>query len=652
MPLDDRLREGLERAARPADPAGAFERVTARRRRLRLRRRLEAALLSVAVLGGTAVGVYELNRVFRAGAGRAGMVAFVRNLRGCAEHPIVRDGGLQVFAVDVATGEQRLLSTAQDWPDGTLRSEQEPDFSPDGTRFAWVDHYRGNLYVTDVATGDTTKLVTGDVSHPHFSPDGTKILFQTATWKEMGNLRIPGPPAIYAVDADGSNPTHLTRGELPIWTPEGRIAFLRTNYEIVKRREGDGVTIETIPEPTEFFIMNADGSDLEKVYQAPGRVSIRDADWSPDGERVVAEANLHGQSDIYVLDITQETVERLTFDQQDDTSPSWSPDGSMIAFHTGRWGTGVGHAEIAVMNADGSDVAQLTNDCWDDYDPTWIPNDAAVRMLPLWSPPPPPDLGEDELPSPDQILFVDDVKGYSDIYAVSPDGSHRVNVTADLAQDTSPAWSPDHTKIALASDRTRSGNMDIYVMELTTGKTTRLTSGPEDEMDPTWSLDGSRIAFTQEPDQIVVMNADGSERIVVAGGVLQGGDPTWSPDGRTIAFWRDWDLWAVNLDGTDERRLTGGSSADYEPAWSPDGSQILFTGNHELYVVDADGSDVTLLTDGDDATYDRSASWSPDGSQIVFASNRGPGHDFALYVMDADGTHIRSLDTTGGSPAW
>ena len=62
--LDDRLRRDLERAARPADPAGVYEELIRRRERRRIARRIEATALAVAVVAGTIAGTYGLSRVF------------------------------------------------------------------------------------------------------------------------------------------------------------------------------------------------------------------------------------------------------------------------------------------------------------------------------------------------------------------------------------------------------------------------------------------------------------------------------------------------------------------------------------------------------------------------------------------------------------
>jgi len=70
--LDDRLRRDLERATRPADPAGVYEELIRRRERRRIARRIEATALALAVVAGTITGTYALFRVFWADPTTAG----------------------------------------------------------------------------------------------------------------------------------------------------------------------------------------------------------------------------------------------------------------------------------------------------------------------------------------------------------------------------------------------------------------------------------------------------------------------------------------------------------------------------------------------------------------------------------------------------
>jgi len=76
---------------------------------------------------------------------------------------------------------------------------------------------------------------------------------------------------------------------------------------------------------------------------------------------------MSGQSDIYSVAIDGSKLLNLTNHPDEDWSPAWSPDGSLIAFQTDR----DGNWEIYYMNADGSGQTNLTNDPADDEMPYW-----------------------------------------------------------------------------------------------------------------------------------------------------------------------------------------------------------------------------------------------------------------------------------------
>lgn len=114
----------------------------------------------------------------------------------------------------------------------------------------------------------------------------------------------------------------------------------------------------------------------------------------------------------------------------------------------------------------------------------------------------------------------------------------------------------------------------------------------------------------------------------------------------------DGDIVALNLERDEETLLTSGDADDWYPVYSPDGSQIAFVRSEdgsnegaEIYVMDADGSHLRRLTKND--TRDVGPSWSPDGSQIVFASYRNDQAE--IFVMDSDGSNQTQLTSQNGS---
>jgi Tol biopolymer transport system component len=625
--LDDELRSVLRATVqRPGDEDATFRTLARRRQWRATARTLGTGGTAVVVVAGMVGSLVLLGRGLQPGAPRQGVVAFVRVLRSCPGLPNVPGPDPEVFAVDLASGAEYGLQVHEHLTKERFRAERWPDFSPDGTRYVWVDQFQGDLYVTDVAGGDVTRLTQGlRVEHPEFSPDGSRIAFDAAPADPR-----EGASSIYVIGAEGAGLQRLPGqgGFSPTWSPDGRsIAFASTDAA------GE----------TSFFEVDADGSDLREVYRAPADVAIYGGEWSPDGERFVGDAVVNSNRDVYVVDVADRSIERLTTDPASDREPSWSPDGSMIAFATGRWdtGPGAGGTEIAVMDSDGSNVRRVTDNCWDDEEPVWISNPASVLSQPTWSPPPPPELGKPHAAPSGSILYSATSHGVSDVYALDPATGESVRVTADLAEQLAPVWSPDHSQIAFAGDNEEPGNLDVYVMSADGTDLTRLTSTPEDEGRLAWSPDGREIGY-QRSDGVWVMNAEGSHpHLVVPASGVGGFGVSWSPDGRRIAFAEGSDLFVTNADGTDLSRVTSGVVA-FGPRWSPDGDRILFTCDRDICTVAPDGSDLVDLTRGTRDSYERDADWSPDGTRVVFGSARSDGTS-GVYLMDADGSNVQLL---------
>jgi len=377
------------------------------------------------------------------------------------------------------------------------------------------------------------------------------------------------------------------------------------------------------------------------VVQISSQRFVGSGSFSPDGTQVAyASAGDDGANwDIWLKLVGEAEARRLTTDASDEAYPSWSPDGSHLAFLRFH----EGYARGVMVTSSGTGTVHLIS-----------PLGGRERRLSAF-----PARGPICWSPDGRFLAVPKARSGDE----PPGGIHLVSVATGeaeplthpevLAFDVAPAFSPDGRELAYAScaGPESAPACDVFVVSV----------------DAAFRARGEARPLTRQ-------------RLWIRG-------LAWARDGRSIVYDADNALWQVRVDGgappaRDERtgraitpfttlardrlafvrvssqedicRLPLGGAPipvvesalpDIHPQLSPDGSRLAFMsrrlGRREIWLANADGSAASQLTRGP-GTWQGSPFWSPDGRSIVFDSLNEYGHR-DIWTIAADGSELRQV---------
>jgi Tol biopolymer transport system component/imidazolonepropionase-like amidohydrolase len=549
-----------------------------------------------------------------------------------------RDGGYDLWAIAPDGSNQRKIT----W--GNF-DDREPAYSHDGTRIAFSSD-RGdalgsdyNIWVLDLGSRAMRQLTKdpGNDYMPSWSPDDKEIAF-TSTRENSQSIF-----AVALVDGAERRITDAKiRADAPSWGPSGDLVYYvsgggQSRLELAGRsltgNENAFAFRASWASPNEFF------------HVSDGRIRKRSIA-TPDAPKTVEfTAGLQVTHPEYVhrkRDFTSTSPRQVL----GIVRPVISPDATRVAF------AAIG--DIYVMRVGGK-PENLTKDRFLDTEPAWSPDGTKLAYS--------SDKGGNLLQ-----LWIRDLRN----------GEDR-QVTRLTTQPMGASWSPDGSRIAFLEVDGMWRRAAVSVVDVETGRVTRIHDSLFGPGTPTWSPDGLRVAvamvapystrFREGTNQILTMSAEGGgDRWFAPQPNLSidsrgGCGPEWSPDGTKMAMIYEGVLAVVPVSTAGEplgppRHVT--TEQAHSPSWAADSKHILYQSMDKVRLIDIETGEIkdvpidltytldtpkgrTLihagrLVDGKSETARTDVDVVVEGSRIVSVGpHRAAGHSGPNFV---DGTGL------------
>ncbi len=269
---------------------------------------------------------------------------------------------------------------------------------------------------------------------------------------------------------------------------------------------------------------------------------------------------------------------------------------------------------------------------------------------------------------PFEYKLVSTGKGRTTCAFFTKDGKHIIYASTHLGSDDCPPV-PDRSKYGNRYIWPLYPSYDIFMADLNGKIVKQLTHAKGYDAEATLSPDGKKMIYTSDKDgdlELYIMELETGKEKRITHTLGYDGGAWFSPDGKKI-IWRasrpksameieeyksllaehlvaptNMEVWVADADGSNAKQITSFGQANWAPTFMPDSKRIIFASNHEykrgfpfnLYTIEGDGSNLQKVSR--DVGFDAFPMFSPDGKKILFSSNRNNGgtRDTNVFIAD------------------